>query len=55
MKTGADGVDRDNVARLVAAVEVDRPYDQELFAMQAFVLLSGNDGAEYSSDYHFER
>jgi hypothetical protein len=54
VKTGADGVDRNDIAGLVRAVEIDRPDDQQLFAVQALVLLRGNDGAEYASNYHVE-
>ena len=45
VKAGADRVDRDDIAALVSAVEVDRLYDEQLFAVQAFVFLRGNDGA----------
>jgi hypothetical protein len=40
VKPGADRIDRYNVAALVGAVEIDRFYDEKLFALQALVLLS---------------
>ena len=45
VKTGADGVDRDDIAALVFAVEIDRFNDQQLFALQPLVLLRRNDSA----------
>src|SRR6476646_4488299 len=52
VKTGAHGIDGNDIAALVGAVEVDRLYDEKLFAMQAFVFLCGDDGAEDACDDH---
>ena len=45
VKTGADSIDRDDIAALVFAVEIDRFNDQQLFALQPLVLLRRNDSA----------
>ena len=48
----ADRIYGDDVAALVGAVQIDRFHDEQLFAVEAFVLLGGNDGAEDASDDH---
>lgn len=49
---GTDGIDRDKIAALVRAIEIDRLDDEQLFSMQAFVFLSGHDSAQDSGNYH---
>jgi len=47
-----DGIHSDDVAALIGAVQIDRLYDEQLLAVEAFVFLRGNDGAEDASNYH---
>src|SRR5687768_6699436 len=46
------GIHRDDITALVRAVEVDRLYDEEFLAVQAFVFLRRDDRAENASNYH---
>lgn len=55
VKARSDGVNGDNIAALVSAVEIDRLDDEQLFAFQAFVFLRGHDSAQYACDDHKSR
>ncbi|MFL6227723.1 MAG: hypothetical protein ACJ741_02975 [Pyrinomonadaceae bacterium] len=52
METRADGVNRDGVAALIGAVEVERADDQQLLAAEPLVLLRSDDRAEDARDNH---
>jgi hypothetical protein len=51
-EAGVNRVDSDEVTGFVAAFGIDGLDDEELFAFEARVLTSGNDGADDASEKH---
>jgi hypothetical protein len=51
-KPRADGIDGDNVAFLILAVDPDRAHDQEFSAMKPLIFSRCDHGPDYSGQYH---
>jgi tRNA G37 N-methylase TrmD len=52
MKACPNRIHSDDITSSVAAIDVDRPHDEELFAKEALVFLCGDYGPQDARDDH---
>ena len=52
MKSGADGIDRDQIAALIGAIQIDRLDDKQFFTAETWIFLRGHYGAQNASNNH---